>query len=522
MDNFPKASRIRGWLLALVFGLSVVCGCSTATPPLAATNPSALNEQVFAVGYDRISQIFLKPVELNRLTFDGLSGLRGIEPGLTVERTRRGLRVLVSGRLAGDFPYPAAGDSAGWATLTTNAIERARMLSPVLRDATAEYIYQVVFDAVAADLDSYSRYTSAQRASNERAQRDGYGGIGLSLDQTDGRYVVREVQTGGPADHAGIRTGEVIITIDGSMTDRMVPQEVRDHLRGTPGTTVVVTLGPVNTPPRVVSMTREKVIPNTVASKVNGRVGVLKIERFNASTLINLRDSIIQMQASIPGGPLGFVIDLRGNPGGLLDQAVAVANLFVRTGRIISTAGRHRDSWQQFDSNGEDIVDGLPLVVLVDGRSASASEVVAAALQDSGRAVVVGASSFGKGSVQTVTRLPNDGELFLTWSRIYAPSGYTLHKQGVQPTVCTSKGQRDADAVLAPLRGGRVDRPALFTRWRTAAPDDESALARLRESCPWKEHEAELDIKVAESLLADQNLFRNALALATTAVAEHR
>jgi carboxyl-terminal processing protease len=132
----------------------------------------------------------------------------------------------------------------------------------------------------------------------------------------------------------------------------------------------------------------------------------------------------------------------------------------------------------------------------------------------------VGASSFGKGSVQTVTRLPNDGELFLTWSRIYAPSGYTLHRQGVTPTICTSKDLSDPDAVISQLRAGQLGMPGTLASWRAAAPDDESALNQLRASCPWKIHEANLDLRVARQLLADKGLYQRALQLSTTLLAE--
>ena len=268
---------------------------------------------------------------------------------------------------------------------------------------------------------------------------------------------------------------------------------------------------------------RERVIPNTVAMSIADDVGILKVDRFNAATATNLREAVQAVRRSVGRGLRGYVLDLRGNPGGLLDQAVAVADLFIARGKIITTEGRHPDSRQRFEASPDDIADGLPLVVLVDGRSASSAEVVAAALQDSGRAVVVGASSYGKGSVQTVTRLPNDGELFLTWSRIYTPAGYTLHRQGVQPTLCTSRpGQEDPAALLTDLRDGRVRPAAQFAGWRARAADDEEALNQLREACPWKEHEPELDLKVALRLLAEPALYQRASSLASTSTVAER
>ncbi|NNG02504.1 MAG: peptidase S41, partial [Inquilinus sp.] len=155
---------------------------------------------------------------------------------------------------------------------------------------------------------------------------------------------------------------------------------------------------------------------------------------------------------------------------------------------------------------------GLPVAVLIDGRSASGAEVVAAAMQDSGRAVLIGATTFGKGSVQTVTPLPNDGELYLTWSRIYAPSGYTLHRQGVLPTICTSGATGNADELIAAYRAGGLVPIALLNTARQAAPDDLAALEQLRGTCPWQAHDEALDELIARRVLLDAALYAEALA----------
>ena len=142
------------------------------------------------------------------------------------------------------------------------------------------------------------------------------------------------------------------------------------------------------------------------------------------------------------------MLDLRGNPGGLLKQSIKVADLLLTQGKIISTRGRHADSIHNYEAGGHDLAFGLPVLVLVDGKSASAAEIVAAALQDRDRAVVIGTSSFGKGSVQTVIRLPNDGEITLTWSKLVAPSGYLLHGLGVRPAICTSGGVQESVVLI--------------------------------------------------------------------------
>ena len=203
------------------------------------------------------------------------------------------------------------------------------------------------------------------------------------------------------------------------------------------------------------------------------------------------------------GGRLaGIVLDLRGNPGGLLDQAVSLSDLFIHDGPIVSTVGRHPASHQYFAASGHSVAAQIPIVVLINGGSASSSEIVAAALQDSGRAVVIGSSSYGKGTVQTVLRLPNDGELTLTWARLVTPAGYYLQTHGVVPTLCTSdlgddetslqRGLQRAGAIGHVSAGGLRSRGGL----------DERAWSDLRQSCPARQTRPAVDLKLAERVLA--------------------
>jgi carboxyl-terminal processing protease len=198
-----------------------------------------------------------------------------------------------------------------------------------------------------------------------------------------------------------------------------------------------------------------------------------------------------------------------------LDQAVGVSDLFMNSGRIVTTRGRHPDSHQRFDATQGDIADGLPIVVLVNGNSASASEIVAAALQDSGRAVVAGTTSYGKGTVQTVIRMPNQGEMTLTWARFLAPSGYTIHHLGVLPSVCTASGS-DADAILGALKNGKVSPLPIAVR-NTVNPDDAPVLDRLRGACPARKTDEPVDVDVAVKLLENRGLYREAISLAAPA-----
>ena len=207
----------------------------------------------------------------------------------------------------------------------------------------------------------------------------------------------------------------------------------------------------------------------------------------------------------------GIVLDLRGDPGGLLDQAVSLADVFIAKGPIVATVGRNPASRQYFEAAGDAVAPRIPIVVLVNGGSASASEIVAAALQDAGRAVVVGTASYGKGTVQTVLRLPNDGELILTWAELVAPAGYSLNGHGVVPTICTSDLGDDAQSIETALqRAGQAASAAIATLTPRASLD-ERGWADLRRSCPPRSGDRAIDVAVAERLLADPVLYSQAL-----------
>jgi carboxyl-terminal processing protease len=208
------------------------------------------------------------------------------------------------------------------------------------------------------------------------------------------------------------------------------------------------------------------------------------------------------------------VLDLRNNPGGLLDQGISVADMFLPGGRILTTKGRHPESIQHFDATGDDMTGGVPMAVLINGGSASASEIVAAALQDLGRAVVVGSGSYGKGTVQTILPLPNQGELTLTWARFYAPSGYAIHRLGVLPTVCTASKEIDPQHELDDLRAGRFDPVKAIAARRGAGALSETAQLALAATCPHEVRSAsepDLDLSVALRMLRDPDLMQRSI-----------
>jgi carboxyl-terminal processing protease len=261
---------------------------------------------------------------------------------------------------------------------------------------------------------------------------------------------------------------------------------------------------------------RAHIVPPTVTYEINDGAAVIRLSGFNQDTAQSLGDILKTMARDARERRVkGAVLDLRANPGGLLDQAVAVADLFLRDGDIVSTLGRHPDSLQEFNASGVDLLDGLPITVLINGTSASAAEIVAAALQDRGRAVLVGTSTFGKGTVQTVMRLPNDGELTLTWARFHAPSGYTIDRLGVLPTICTSGASEDLDELVDALGKGMLKGVTDLARRRAANGPSAAEQAFLQSVCPWQPEDRPYDVEleVAKRLLRHPALYAGALAL---------
>jgi carboxyl-terminal processing protease len=247
------------------------------------------------------------------------------------------------------------------------------------------------------------------------------------------------------------------------------------------------------------TMRRQTIVMPSVSLGTSSDTAWLTVRSFNARTAASAAQLLVAAHAEMGASMRGIVLDLRGNPGGLLEQAVDLASLFIEDGTISSTVGRLPESNQHFAAARRHPCEKLPMVVLIDGGSASASEIVAAALQDAGRAAVVGTSSYGKGTVQTVFKTDNGGELTVTWAELLAPAGYRLDHHGVVPTVCTD-GLKRADAVLTP---SDLEAP------RSGL--DDSAWRALRSSCPPEHSSRSIDAAVAHLLLDNPALYHAAL-----------
>ncbi|MFQ6017710.1 MAG: S41 family peptidase [Kiloniellaceae bacterium] len=494
--------------LALAFLIAACAAPDTRAP--ADYDPSHAS-RLLSISYQDIADIYIDEINVSDLALAGLNSLSSIEPDMAITRVGGRIKLSFAGQQVGSFTTPARQDADGWGRLTAAVLKIGRDRSDKLNSAETETLYETVFDGVLGELDSFSRYAGREEARENRASRDGFGGIGVRIRLVEEGVRILSVMENTPAERAGLVDNDVITDIDFVPTTGLNQREVVRRLRGPLRSRVELTIKRMNQPnPIFVSLVRAHIVPQTVKYTRMGDIGYIQIAGFNQSTARALREKIRLAKAEIGPRLRGFMIDMRGNPGGLLDQAVAVADLLISHGRIVSTHGRHPDSHQYFDAAPDDLAKNRPLVVLINGNSASATEIVAASLQDSGRAVVVGSGSFGKGTVQTVLRLPNEGELTLTWARFHAPSGYALHRRGVLPDICTTDEDRDAEQVLQRLRSGLLPIDEA-TRHKEVDPRDDQKLESLRDRCPPRQSDSDIDLQVAKRLLGDPELYARAL-----------
>ena len=470
--------------------------------------------RLFSNGYQHISEIYIEEMAMADLAQAGMGGLTELDSELSLEADGEAITLSYRDHLVSRLPVPERENANDWGALTARAVESSRSVSPAMADVEAERLYEVVFDGIVTRLDRFSRYAGRETARENRASRDGFGGIGVRIRVIDEGVKILSIMEKTPAEVSGLMVEDLITDIDGVSAVGLSQREVVRRLRGPIRTKVKLLVERQMEADRVpIFVTRALVVPQTVEYHIDDNIGYVRVTNFNQGTARSLREKLELARRELGDQLLGYVLDLRGNPGGLLDQGVEVADLFVREGHILTTQGRHPDSHQVFDAASDDLANGLPVVVLLDGGSASAAEIVAAALQDAERAVLVGSNTFGKGTVQTVLRLPNEGELTLTWANFHAPSGYGLNALGVMPNLCTSGDVTSASDVLARLRRGEFPLEH-YASDVVSNSDDPAQLAVLRARCPKRDGEPEIDIEVAHALLRDVSLYDRALGTA--------
>ena len=322
-----------------------------------------------------------------------------------------------------------------------------RIRAQYVEDVDEAALIEAAIDGMLTSLDPHSSYLSPEDAADMRETTRGeFGGLGIEVTQEEGFVKVVSPIDGTPAAEAGIEAGDFITGVDGENLFGLTLDEAVELMRGPVGSEIIITVAREGVDqPFDVSIIRDTIKLTAVRSRVEGETVVLRVVTFSDQTYPSLEEQLAEQVAEAGGieNVNGFVIDLRNNPGGLLNQAIAVSDAFLDAGEITSTRGRNPNDGQRWNAREGDLAEGLPIVVLINGGSASASEIVAGALQDHRRGIVIGTNSFGKGSVQTVMPLRGDSAMRLTTARYYTPSGRSIQALGISPDIIVEQPRRD-------------------------------------------------------------------------------
>jgi carboxyl-terminal processing protease len=286
-------------------------------------------------------------------------------------------------------------------------------------------------------LDPHSNYLNAKNFTDMKVQTRGeFGGLGIEVSMESGLVKVVSPIDDTPAARAGLKPNDLITHLDGAPVQGLTLPEAVEKMRGLVNSDIILTVRREGQEPFDVKLTRAVIKIQSVRSHLEGNnIGYIRVTSFNEQTDVGLNNAMKNLKQQADNKLIGVILDLRNNPGGLLDQAVAVSDAFLEKGEIVSTRGRRADDAQRYNARPGDIATGLPMAVLINGGSASASEIVAGALQDHHRAVVIGTKSFGKGSVQTIIPLAGHGAMRLTTARYYTPSGRSIQARGIDPDI---------------------------------------------------------------------------------------
>ncbi|MGF1454348.1 MAG: S41 family peptidase [Alphaproteobacteria bacterium] len=388
--------------------------------------------------------------------------------GLAKIITAAGLGAVLTG-LAVTTSAAATSETYRQLNLFGDVFERVR--SDYVTEVEDQQLIEDAINGMLAGLDPHSSYLSPRNYEDMQVQTRGeFGGLGIEVTLEEGVVKVVAPMDGTPAFRAGIKAGDLITHLDGEPIMGMTLNEAIDLMRGAPGTDIVITVYRDGVrDPFDVTITRAVIELRAVRYRAEGDdVGYIRIITFNENTEDTVLSAVRKLERQLGDGLAGFILDLRNNPGGLLDQAIDVADLFLNEGEIVSTRGRYPEDMQRYNARRGDETEGRPIIVLINGGSASASEIVAGALQDQRRAVILGTRSFGKGSVQTVIPLGAkgmNGALRLTTAKYYTPSGRSIQAKGIEPDIelADASQRRPSEADLPghlPAESGE-EKPAL-------------------------------------------------------------
>ena len=376
---------------------------------------------------------------------------------------------LIAAAAAAVLMFSVRQDTGIAATNSSNSSEPYKELNlfgQVFENVRADYAGKVDDDSLMesaingmlTSLDPHSNYLNTKNFDDMKVQTRGeFGGLGIEVSMENGLVKVVSPIDDTPAARAGLKPGDMITQIDGQPIQGMTLPQAVDKMRGPVNSDIRLTIQRKGRDPFDIKLTRATIHIQSVRSHLVGDdIGYIRITSFNEQTDVGLANAMKNIKQQAGNKLRGIVLDLRNNPGGLLDQAVAVSDAFLDKGEIVSTRGRRADDAQRYDAHSGDVAAGLPIAVLINGGSASASEIVAGALQDHHRAILLGTRSFGKGSVQTIIPLPGHGAMRLTTARYYTPSGRSIQAKGIEPDIVVEaakietqpdkKGAKVADA----------------------------------------------------------------------------
>jgi carboxyl-terminal processing protease len=333
---------------------------------------------------------------------------------------------------------------AASSTNTAETYKELNLFGDVFERVRSDYVDEVSDDTLIEGaingmltaLDPHSNYLNAKNFTDMKVQTRGeFGGLGIEVSMENGLIKVVSPIDDTPAARAGLKPGDFITHLNGEPVQGLTLPEAVEKMRGPENSEVTLRIRRAGRDPFDVKLVRAKIKIQSVRSHLEGNIAYIRITSFTEQTDVGLAAAMKNLKQQAGAKLVGVILDLRNNPGGLLDQAVAVADAFLEKGEIVSTRGRRPDDAQRYNAHPGDITGGLPVVVLINGGSASASEIVAGALQDHHRAILVGTRTFGKGSVQTIIPLPGHGAMRLTTARYYTPSGRSIQAKGIDPDI---------------------------------------------------------------------------------------
>jgi len=335
--------------------------------------------------------------------------------------------------------------TAGTQKNHSETYKQLNLFGDVFERVRAEYVEEIEdeklieysLNGMLTSLDPHSDYLNKDDLKNMNVQTRGeFGGLGIEVTMDNGLVKVVSPIDDTPAFRAGMKAGDLISKIDDEQVMGMSLSDAVKKMRGKVGAPIeLIVLRQGEDKPLTIKIIRDIIKIKSVRHRVEGNIGYLRITTFNQQTFKGLKKSIKEIKAELGDKLTGYVLDLRNNPGGLLSQAIYVSDAFLEKGEIVSTRGRAKDDIRRDNATSGDLTDGLPIVVLVNGGSASASEIVAGALQDHKRGIIMGEQSFGKGSVQTIITVPGHGAIRLTTARYYTPSGRSIQGKGITPDI---------------------------------------------------------------------------------------